>query len=126
MVCVKERSSLGRELKKIYAEPESLIGSIHDDMLSHECFFDMNAFARMHDVNGHKILGILTRVKYSRVYDSQTGILSRNECMFLCRVSDVRDIQVNQVLRINGRAYYVSESEKVQGVYWRVNLRVNE
>ena len=126
MVCVKEHSSLERELKKIYAESESVIGSIHDDILSHECFFDDHAFARIHDVNGHKILGILTRVKNSRVYDSQTGILSRNECLFLCRASDVRDIQVNQILRINGRAYYVSESEKVQGVYLRCILRVNE
>ena len=112
-------------MKKIY-RPLSVKESIHDDMLSHECFFDENTFAEYYDIDGRKILGILTGSKGTRVYDSERGVLSQSEQMFMCRCDDVSDVRVNNIIRINGKAYYVTEAVKVQGMYWKIRMLVNE
>ena len=46
--------------------------------------------------------------------------------MFMCRCDDVSDVRVNNIIRINGKAYYVTEAVKVQGMYWKIRMLVNE
>ena len=112
-------------MKKIY-RPLSVYESIHEDMLSRECFFDESAFAEKFSIDGRKILGLMVQSRNSRNYDAERGISGQSEMLFLCRCSDVKEVRVNNVLRINGRAYYVTEAMKVQGIYWKIRMLVNE
>ena len=123
-----EERSLIREIKKLYGERKSIIESIRDDVMNHECFFDDNLFARWYDVDGHKILGVLTNSRAIREYNGQSdiGTIGRQVLVFMCRASDISYVKENQVIRINGKNYYVTEARKIQDVYWRIELTVNE
>ena len=105
---------------------QSVRESIHEDMMNHECFFDENAFAEHYDIDGHKVLGLMLNSRTSREYDPDTGTSGRSGLTFICRCDDVKDIRVNNIIRIDGKAYYVNEARRIQGMYWKIELTVNE
>lgn len=121
-----EKRSIGLELLSLYTHKILPIESIHDDMKSHECFFDAETFAREYEVDGQFILGIMVRSKEFREYNPETGILNRSGLCFLCRCDDVESVRVNHTVMIDGKTYYVREAQKVQGLYWRIELTIPE
>ena len=112
-------------MKSIY-KSQPPFESIREDFERHGCFFDTGEFARKYIIDGHAVTGIMLQSQDTREYDSERGASGRSDMIFLCRCSDVKNISVNNIVRIDGKAYYVIEAVRVQGLYWKIRLQVNE
>lgn len=107
-------------------ERKSVRRSIHEDVKNYECFFDSEAFAEVLNINGRKVLGILTQSKHSRVYDSLSGVLMNSGMVMFLRASEVAGVNVNEVLKVNGKSYLVRDARVLGDSVWRIELGAYE
>ena len=119
-----------RELKKGYAEHKKFRDYVKQDVKSDALWLDTNAFAKVHDIDGHKVLGVFTsdtqtKALTLREEDNIDGI-SKSRGVFYCSVNEVSGVHTNQPLKLDGKLYTVCDSSVVQEYMWRIVLEANE
>ncbi len=125
----QEKFDLNRGLKKLYNEPMNFkVQEAHDLA----CFFNLEEFAEVHDIDGHKIIGVFTSDQYARRFQ-QTGFsqdniqgVSRSYGLLFLRTQDVGNVKAEQPLRLDGKLYRVEEAVKLGKEIWRLSLSANE
>ena len=113
----------------IYARDETFLDHLAHDLDDDAVWFNNSEFARFHDVNGKKILSILTSDSRSqklniRINDSQNPAgVSKSSGVLFCRVQDIKgNIESGSGLKLDGRRYKVSEASLIQEQVWRITL----
>lgn len=117
---------LARELRKLYAQPSNFSLQVSKDTDNCELWFDVNTFARYHDINGHKILSVLTSNTHSQKFflNNIEGV-SRSQVVLFVKCADVLDFNADEPLRVDGKLFTVLEAVKIQDVVWRITLIAN-
>lgn len=131
MVRIQERSSIERETQKIYSEPNTLKRQIVKDSENELIFFDENAFAKWRDIDGVRILTVLTTAKYSaplRDSNDYSDALSFKTKYLYCKAKDIkRKPLIDTVIRVDGLAYRIVEaSPALNGQAWKIEIASSE
>lgn len=116
----------------LYAREETFLDFVAHDLDNGAVWFNNSEFARFHNVNGKKILSILTSDMRSRTInirineDQNPEGVSKSSGILFCRAQDIRgNIKSGQLLELNGREYTVSEARLIQDQIWRITLEAN-
>lgn len=104
----------GWNIRSIYEDKES-------DLLEAEAFYI--AFARIHNLDGHHILSVLTPVKRAKA--NSEGILTNNTVLIV-KDSDMEGITLNTSIRVDGKLYVISAVTRPCGDIVRIELEGNE
>ncbi len=123
-----KKFDLDRGLAKLYSQSNTQKDQRENDLA---CWFNLQEFAEYHDIDGHKILGVMTSdIRGQRAQqamfsnDNAYGVSKSNAKLFL-KVCDVDNINTDQPLRIDGRLYQVTQCVKIGGVIWSISLMGN-
>ena len=119
-----------RELAKSYKNRKKFKDYVEQDVGSDALWLDTNAFAKIHDIDGHKVLGVFTSDTQSgtltlREEDNIDGI-NKSRGVFYCSVNEVAGVHTNQPIKLDGKLYTVSDASVVQEYMWRIVLEANE
>lgn len=132
MGSLQERSNSGsidRDILKLYAQPLKFSGHVLKDTCDINIWFDDETFAKWRDVDGVRILTIMTQDKtnqpISENISDSSGYLSMNNFVLYCKACDiVQDVKTGTVVRIDGKMYQVNSAQKIlNDSVWR--FRVN-
>lgn len=104
----------GWDVRSIYESPKT-------DLMESEAFY--LAFARLHNIDGHHVLCIMTPAKYH--YQRADGITTR-QTILIVRDSELEGVSLNTSLRIDGRLYVISGITRPCGDIVRIELEGNE
>lgn len=121
-----------KAIHDIYARDETFIDHVAHDLDNGAVWFNDAEFARWHDLNGRKILSILTSDRRGqrlniKVNDDSPELLRKSVGVFFCRAQDIKGSwQSGAPIRIDGRQYTVSEAKLLQDQVWRISLEANE
>ena len=122
-----------RELAKSYKERKKFKDYVKQDVGSDALWLDTNAFAKIHDIDGHKVLGVFTSDTQTggavtlRDEDNFDGVeLSKSRGVFYCSVNEVSGGHTNQPLKLDDKLYTVKDASVVQEYMWRIVLESNE
>lgn len=119
-----------KELVQNYKERKKFKDYVKQDVGSDALWLDTNAFGKIHDIDGHKVLGVFTS-------DTQTGTLtlreedsieglSKSRGIFYCSVNEVSGVHTNQPLKLDDKLYTVKDASVIQEYMWRIVLEANE
>ena len=97
---------------------------IREDVESRGCFFDDTEFAQHLNINGHDILGVMTQNKRYHEFDPHTGTISRSGMLLFLKESDIKNVNTGQVLRVNSKAYVITNAMLAANGVWRIELKV--
>lgn len=118
--------SLARDLRKLYAQPLNFVSQVNSDVDNILLWFDDNTFARYHDINGHKVLSVLTSNIHSQSFNfNNVEGVSRASAILFMKCADVVSFDADEPLRVDGKLYTVQEAVKIQDAVWRVSLLAN-
>lgn len=117
MVRPQERGldSQGWNIRAIYEADQP-------DLLETEAFF--MAFARMHNLDGHKIMCVLSPVKNEMDREHEGVYASRS--VLIVSSDEMQGIKVNDSLRIDGKLYAIAGVSRPAGDIVRVVLEGTE
>ena len=122
-----------RELAKNYKERKKFKDYVKQDVGSDALWLDTNAFGKIHDIDGHKVLGVFTsdtqtgRALTLRDEDNIDGVeMSKSRGVFYCSVNEVAGVHTNQPIKLDGKLYTVSDASVIQEYMWRIVLEANE
>ena len=118
MVRVEAGSIDGWNIRAIYED-------MQPDLLESEAFFI--AFARMHNLDGHNIMCILTPKKHQQITSSyeHEGV-TRTQSVLLVSSDDVQGMSVNDTLRVDGHLFVIDEVSRPSGDIIRMVLSSND
>ena len=90
-------------IRKIYDKP-------NPERMESAGFFE--AFAQIHDINGHKIECVLTRPKYQKLRVNLSGGelgsgLSGVDAVLVVRLSDMSGMHQGESLKVDGQVYVI-------------------
>lgn len=119
------------EFLEIYSRDESFIDFEAHDLEIDAVWFNNSEFARVHNINGRKILAIFTNDTKSKSINlkinslqSPEGIAKASGILFI-RVKDIKGvIKADSSLTIDGETFTVSQASR-QGQVWRIDLEAN-
>lgn len=126
------RSELSKDIAKIYADNFKFKDFVLKDSVSNNIWFDDNSFAQWHDVDGIKILAILTQDKNNRPYvenmTDESGALSVNNFVLFCKACDiVHEVPSGTIVQIDGKRYQVLSSQRIlNNSVWRIKISMCE
>lgn len=115
-----------KDLRRLYSTPHTSHSDIHSDTLDPDILIDLEAFGRLHDIDGHKVPGVLVRGQVSvldalRARESGEGISQMVKVLYVRR-DDIDGVTPEQPVRLDGKIYTVRRADEVQGVLWRIEL----
>lgn len=120
------------EILEIYSREKSFIDFESLDLATGKVFFNNSEFARYHDIDGKKILGILTSdIRNKKLVNASTDVknaksYTQSSSVLFVRVCDIRGvIKAGISLRLDGELYLVSEAIR-EGQVWRILLEANK
>ena len=95
------------------------------DLLETEAFF--MAFAKIHNLDGHKIMCVLTPVKHQKLTQSyeHEGV-THSQSVLIVSSSDVKGFKINDTLRIDNRLFVIDEVSRPAGDIVRLVLSSND
>ena len=103
----------------------SIYEGIQPDLLESEAFFI--AFARERNLDGHKIMCVLTPVKNEKITVSyEHEGLSQSHSVLIVRNTDMIGMKVNDSLRIDGKLYEITSVSNPSGDIIRMELECTE
>lgn len=83
-------------------------------------------FARPHNIDGKKILSVLTSNKRAKILIGPDGQkLNDSEMILFVKKSDVKKVMSNQSVKIDGKIYLIKDAQDIQGVIWKIFLEGN-
>lgn len=119
-----------KELKKSYSERKKFKDYVKQDVASDALWLDTNAFAKIHDIDGHKILGVFTADTKGQTInlrnEGEIDGMSESHGVFYCSVDSISGVNTNQPIKLDGKLYTVKEASLVQEYMWRIVLQANE
>ncbi|MBQ7263482.1 MAG: hypothetical protein IJR14_07150 [Synergistaceae bacterium] len=115
----------------IYGEGETFREQFARDMDDGAAWFDIDEFARMHDVDGVKVMAVLAMDRRARpvgprASDGDLAGISRPRGILFVRAQEVGVPQADQPIRLDGRLYTVADARLLQDAIWRIELEANE
>ena len=121
-----------KAIHDLYARDETFLDFLAYDLDDGAVWFNNSEFARFHNVNGRKILSILTsdtRTQTLNIHvseDQNPDGVTRSQGILFCRVQDIKgEITSGQRMKLDGRLYRVSEARMLQEQVWRIVLEAN-
>ncbi len=93
------------------------------DVKDGHAWFDLGAFGEIHDIDGHKVKGVLTRVRehdYRR--RGETEGYTRGSFVLYVRSTDITNVTAGQQVKINGAKYVVKSHSEMLGEARRIEL----
>lgn len=83
-------------------------------------------FARPHNIDGKKILSVLTSNKRANKIAIPDGnSLNDSEMVLFVKKKDVKNVIANQSVKIDGKIYLIKDAQDIQGVMWKIFLQGN-
>lgn len=119
-----------QSIHDIYTQGRTFLDEVASDLEDGAVWFNSSEFARYHDIDGVKILSVLTsdrRTQSVNVHvDGATpeGV-SKSRGILFCRAQEISGVNADQPLRIDGKMYTVSEARLIQDQVWRIVLEAN-
>lgn len=93
------------------------------DIIDGHIWFDLGAFGEVHDIDGHKVIGVLAGVReHDYVMSGETEGYSRGSFVLYVRSSDITNVTAGQQVRINGAKYVVKSHSEILGGVRRIEL----
>ena len=120
-----------KSIHDIYSRKRTFLDFLARDLDDDCVWFNNSEFARFHDVNGKKILSILTadtkNKKLDITIDGHTpeGI-SKGSGVLYVRAKDFKGEVTLGKIKIDGKSYIVSEAHLIQDQVWRISLEANQ
>lgn len=118
---------LERETLKLFNASKNFREFIHDDL---NLNFFGHEFADFNDIDGHQVLSILVNdskgVTFQSYEEAGTQGVMRSQVILYCRFEDVRGLNKEQSIRVNGNLYTVQEFHAISNYVWRILLERNE
>ena len=116
----------------IYARNETFLDYLAHDLDDNIAWFNNSEFARYHDIDGRKILSILTSDTRTQAinlnladHNDPVGLRKSRGVLF-CRAQEIEGVfAADQSLRVDGRLYTIAEASLIQDQVWRVVLEAN-
>ena len=120
-----------KAIHDIYSRDETFLDFLAHDLEDDSVWFNNSEFARFHDIDGEKILSILTSdtrtqsLNINIVNEKNSEGISRSRAVLYCRAQEISGVNSDQPLRIDGKLYTVSEARLIQDQVWRIVLEAN-
>ena len=120
-----------KAIHDIYARDETFLDFVAHDLDDGANWFNNSEFARFHDVNGKKILSVLTTdlrtqgIKIRLVSSENPEGVTKAQAVLFCRVHDMKSVKSGSKFKLDGRLYLVSEATLIQEQIWRISLEGN-
>ena len=101
----------------------SLKQFVSRDVRDNRIWFDPGAFGKMIDINGRRILGVMTgaRLNEDRQTPGTEGY-ARASMRLYVRTCDVSGVNAGSQLRIDGKIYVVKYCDDMAGAVMRIGL----
>ncbi|MBQ6971805.1 MAG: hypothetical protein IJP86_05555 [Synergistaceae bacterium] len=97
------------------------------DTQDFRAWFDPETFGKFHDVDGHKVLGVLVKVRPSDDMPmSGTEGYAVSSARLYVRKSDVSGVNAGQSVRIDGRLWTVKYYDDIGEAVYRIGLEGND
>lgn len=132
MGSIQERSNscrgIDRDILKLYAEPLKFREFALKDTCDINLWFDDETFAEWRDVDGVRILAVITQDKRNQpIIDDirdASGVLSMDNFVMFAKSCDiVQDVKTGTVVRIDGKMYQINSAQKIlNDSVWRFRL----
>ena len=108
----------------IVADIRSIFEDLQPDLLELEAF--LIAFGRMHNIDGHSIMCVLTQAKSQAISASyeHEGVYE-NTSVLLVRDTDMQGMRINDTLRIDGKLYVIMSVSRPSGDIIKLELSGN-
>lgn len=120
-----------KAIHDLYSRDETFLDFLAHDLEDDSVWFNNSEFARFHDIDGEKILSILTSDTRTQSLNINIGNeknsegISRSRAVLYCRAQEISGVNSDQPLRIDGKLYTVSEARLIQDQVWRIVLEAN-
>ena len=121
-----------KAIHDIYARDKTFIDFLAHDLDDSAVWFNSSEFARFHDLDGEKVLSILTSDTRSQPLNIKIGDgaysegVSKSREILLCRAQEISGLNAEQPLRVDGKLYTISEARLIQDQVWRIVLEAND
>lgn len=115
-----------RNLRKLYNQPLNFISQVLLDVEDLDLWFNVNEFAKIYDINGHKVKCVFMNAthKFRNSKLNAGDLIMTADATLYLKGSDVSDLRAEQTLRINGKLYTIIDVANLQNAIWRVSLKV--
>ena len=120
-----------KAIHDIYSRDETFLDFVAHDLDDGANWFNNSEFARFHDINGKKILSVLTTDLRTRGIKIRLGStenpegITKAQAVLFCRAQDVKNIKSGSKIKLDGRLYLVGEAVLIQEQIWRISLEAN-
>ena len=120
-----------KAIHDVYSRDKTFLDFLAQDLDDNAAWFNSSEFARFHDINGTRILSVLTSDAQSRKIDIRVGYdenpegVSKSRGILFCRAQEISGVNAEQPLRVEGKMYTVSEARLIQDQVWRIVLEAN-
>lgn len=121
-----------KAIHDVYSRDETFLDFFAHDLDDDIAWFNNSEFARFHDINGTRILSVLTSDTQSRKIDIRVGYdenpegIRKSGGILFCRAQEISGVNAEQPLRVDGKMYTVSEARLIQDQVWRIVLEANQ
>ena len=121
-----------KAIHDIYSRDKTFIDFLAHDLDDSAVWFNSSEFARFHDLDGEKVLSILTSDTRSQPLNIKIGDgaysegVSKSRLILLCRAQEISGLNAEQPLRVDGKLYTISEARLIQDQVWRIVLEAND
>ena len=123
---------MDRAIRDIYEGGGTFRDQVARDLDDGAVWFDLDEFARFHDIDGAKVLSVFTsdtrsqRVDVRSMGDERTAGVYRSRGVLFVRAAEIEGVNAEQPLRLDGRLYTVADARLIQDQVWRIVLEANE
>lgn len=87
-----------------------------------DTFISPREFARVHSINGHDVLCVLTQDKKSRFVSIDGENLPGKNFVLTVKKSDVSGVKSGQSVNIDGDIFLITGAQEIQNTFWRIEL----
>ena len=120
-----------KAIHDVYSRDKTFLDFVAQDLDDNAVWFNSSEFARFHDINGTRILSILTSDAQSRKIDIRVGYdenpegISKSRGILFCRAQEIVRPESGALMKVDGKRYTVSEARLIQDQVWRIVLEAN-
>ena len=120
-----------KAIHDVYSRDKTFLDFLAQDLDDNAAWFNSSEFARFHDINGTRILSVLTSDTQSRKIDIRVGYdenpegISKSRGILFCRAQEIGMPESGALMKVDGKRYTVSEARLIQDQVWRIVLEGN-
>lgn len=79
-------------------------------------------FARVHSINGHDVLCVLTKDRKARFISIDGENIPGQNFLLFAKKSDIQNVKSGQSVNIDGKFFLITGAQDIQNNIWRIEL----